>query len=169
MLSVKKWIIALIEGAFPEGKPEKRSEGGMPARGFALRSRVAPGSRSSGTTTGLRGARWTGTGRERRKASAPRKQMSCAHCARSSAWRAAAPKHRQVATLVGVARTSDGCAFRRSASIFQGIWISLWVAKLGRGCVARRILRAAVIAGLDTAICPWLVSSQIVPNRPRNP
>src|SRR5580704_18911495 len=43
------------------GKPEYRAKA-VPARGFAVRSRAASGPRSSGTTTGPRGARCTGAG-----------------------------------------------------------------------------------------------------------
>jgi hypothetical protein len=43
------------------GKPEDGA-GAVPAGGFALRSRAASGLRPAGTMTGLRGARWTGTG-----------------------------------------------------------------------------------------------------------
>ena len=49
--------ISLIEGAFGEGMPEKRSECGARARMNAIRTRAALGHRSAGTTTGLRGAR----------------------------------------------------------------------------------------------------------------
>ena len=62
-------ITSLIEGAFPEGKLKVTiydadgwilragGAGAVPAGGFAIRSRAALGHRSTGMTTGLRGAR----------------------------------------------------------------------------------------------------------------
>ena len=50
--SVTRPTISLDEGRLPEGKPECGARA-VPARGFAPRSRAAPGSRWSGTTTGL--------------------------------------------------------------------------------------------------------------------
>jgi DNA-directed RNA polymerase subunit RPC12/RpoP len=50
-------LTLLKEGAFREGTFEGRSRGGARARKDALRSRAALGHRSTGKTTGLRGAR----------------------------------------------------------------------------------------------------------------
>jgi hypothetical protein len=48
--------ISLIEGAFPEGMPEKRSEVRCPRAELPIRTRAALGPRSAGTRTGLHGA-----------------------------------------------------------------------------------------------------------------
>ena len=47
---------SLIEGAFPEGMPQKRSEGRCPRAELPIRTRAALGPRSTGTRTGLHGA-----------------------------------------------------------------------------------------------------------------
>ena len=52
LISVTYTITSLMEGAFPEGMPEKRSGGGA-CGGFAIRSRPALSHRSTGVTTGL--------------------------------------------------------------------------------------------------------------------
>ena len=122
------------EGAFREGTFEGRSRGGARARNDALRSRAALGITPCGTRTAAGGAvpglGWERAGNarlnprprkhglelsqgvialaraaaERRKASAPRKQMSCAECVYLSAARAAPERHRQMATFVGARR-----------------------------------------------------------------
>jgi len=48
--------ISLIEGAFPEGMPEKRSEARSPRAELPIRTRAALGHRSTGKRTGLHGA-----------------------------------------------------------------------------------------------------------------
>ena len=57
-------ICVSLLGTPSGGKPEDGA-GAVPAGGFALRSRAASGIRPAGTMTGLRGARWTGTGSRR--------------------------------------------------------------------------------------------------------
>jgi hypothetical protein len=47
---------SLIEGAFPEGMPEKRSEVRCPRAELPIRTRAALGPRSTGKRTGLHGA-----------------------------------------------------------------------------------------------------------------
>jgi hypothetical protein len=138
-----------------------------PRAGFVTPHPGGPGHRWSGKTTGLRGARWTGTGNrrvtpaiagsqetrpgaepmlvatgvasaaaERREASAPGKQMSCAECVHLSAARIRAHTHRPMATSAGAARTLVGCASRRSAAPL---------------CWGQNLLRTAQGSGADAS------------------
>ena len=51
--------LAHLKGTCPAGMPKRRSECGARARMIAIRTRAALGHRSTGTKTGLRGARLT--------------------------------------------------------------------------------------------------------------
>jgi hypothetical protein len=141
----------------------------VPARGLANRSRAASGPRSSGTMTGLRGARCTGAGEgppvctrrfqetrpgaELRGQSLGERRGGAPKGERVPLDARPRPKREQVATSDRVARPHGTVApFRRSASLYfirrQRIGIDL--AELG--CGSRReneiaFLSAPAIAG----------------------
>ena len=130
-------ITLLIRGTLSRGIPESGARA-VPARGFALRSRAAPGSCSTGIRTGLRGARCIGdlfrTGQNTRSERVPGNavlELSQGGCDRAGECRSGAPEGERAPTIWRAsaprASASDNacrcwcghwmaCAFRRFAS-----------------------------------------------------